>query len=305
MKKLQSCLLLTTVALGFALNPLKASQFGDFDQRSVASATEFGDYQHDVPMPFEGKEGKDELTLTDRFYYLTNPQGSATDHVLNKYYVQYNDYPFSLPRDDAKRNTLFFSRSSGQQPTVALLPTIQEKVDQLIFEDFPESMILLGALNTQQEGVGVPKGGKGYALHFFGQEDELRNLSNLAELLGEWSETNLAYCKHLDFAVRVKSKSDFITLLRKILGYPACNKLETLSLRFMSLTNNDCQVLIDELKVHNPELKRLILSFNNIDDTFCEGSGTLDLLLGDIETLVLSHLLKSNKLSIILGKNCE
>jgi hypothetical protein len=255
----------------------------------------------------------DQIQVAKSFLYLKDgmplpPPAAATDEEVDTYrrkvnerHVQYSDYPFSLPNDEPSRNTFFFSENAPINP--ALIPLIQKNISQLIFKNFPGDVLAdLRQLNLPHGDIGIPMGGKGYALHFFGKDDT-GNLGNLFELLRAWGEGEpLAYCQHLDFAVNGmhdetkitgdKTKKDvFIEALQLVLALPACAKLETLSLRFMHMSNENLAAFLLTLQEHCPSLKRLVLPFNDLDDTVLgaadASTSVLTRLIGDTNQLQL------------------
>jgi hypothetical protein len=286
MKKFKSYLLLTAVTLSFSFNHAHAAD-DVIDYNEIQVAKSFLYLKDGMPLPPpEPATGEDV---------------EAYRRKVNERHVQYSDYPFSLPRDTSQRNTLFFSENAPINP--ALIPLIQKNISQLIFKNFPRDVLAdLRQLNLPQTGIEIPDGCKGYALHFFGK-DVPGNLGNLVELLSAWGEGEpLAYCQHLDFAVNGmhdepkitgdKTKKDvFIEALQQVLALPACAKLETLSLRFMHINNKNLAALLPTLQEHCPSLKRLVLPFNDLDDTVLGAAdaptSVLTRLIGDTDQLPL------------------
>lgn len=287
MKKFKSCLLLTAVTLSFSFNHVHAADDA-IDYYQIQVAESFLYLKGGIPLP-----PPEAATFEDVFAYQKK---------VNERHVQYSDYPFSLPNDPSQKNTLFFSENAPV--AIEVIELIQKNISQLIFENFPDQVLAgLAQLNRPHTDIEIPEGGKGYALHFFGKDDT-GNLGNLSELLRDWSKEGepLAYCQHLDFAVKGmhnetqimgdKTKKDvFIEALQLVLALPACAKLETLSLRFMHISNENLAALLPTLQEHCPLLKRLVLPFNDLDDTVLAAVGTstgaLTALIGNTTELPL------------------
>jgi hypothetical protein len=288
MNKLKASLLSTVLMMSVGL---PSFSMDDWDRSSSAGGSVNGDARGNG---FSNRLlSEDELNDIHHFLYLRETESTPAGC---RRLLQYNNYPFSLPADEIVKNTLFFSTAQNQQPSDVMssrrLSLIQNKIDQLIFEDFPD-LRQLSALKHRQDGIRleVPKR---YELHFFG-EDREHNLGNLIDLFETWSEEgSFAKCTHLDFAIRnlnhTAERQRVLGMINTLIQLPACRDIETLSLRFMRLTNEDLAVIGRTLKdsangTQFHSLKRLILSFNDLEDTVFSRNGTLTSLINDIVNL--------------------
>ena len=247
-----------------------------------------------------------EINRLRPFLYLVDgqdqpPQQGADQAQQANYYrrfVQHNTYPFSLPDDRVQGNTACFSNVPGSTPGDAaavnslVLPIIRNKVSHLIFEHFPDVTPLgrLGQFSSVDED---DPNVKDYGLHFFGNifGNANGNLANVVDLLTQWSQReSLAKCDHLDFAISNLSGDErrrpILETIGAILDLQACDGLQTLSLRFMNLTNENFDFLAQRLvNRQRPNLRRLVFSFNGLDDNLLTREGSLDRLLSNTENL--------------------
>jgi hypothetical protein len=259
---------------------------------------------------FRSSLSEEQLTTICPFLYMEDGQGVALKlkepdlKTVYRQCAEYNNYPFSLPDDRVEENTVCFSRQGASsldqapEPVLAtILPIIQSSVTQIILQDCPNVEKLI-RLKDQLPGQPDGPHRKAYGFHLFG--DANVNLGNLRGLLNAWGGSP-ASCKHLDFAIRNlrddAARKLVLTTILEILDLAACSDLQTLSIRFMHLTNADLDLLTQTLVKKSRPLKRLILSFNDLDDGVLGKDGLIDQLLKSTKNLSKFSILdlKGNK----------